>query len=269
MWLSSNFIPSTMAPEDIEHQAALARLVSPLRNSLLMAALLAAVGGFLDAFTYFGHGRVFANAMTGNIVLLGSFAAARDWRQVFRHLTPIAAFLLGVATAQLPRIPAIRKFIADAALAALAAEIAFLMAAGFYPENSPDFPLVLGISFVAAMQSSTFDRVHKWSYSSTMTTGNLRHFGETAFRALFEGPDPEAMHRTRLFGAICMSFLGGATFGALCVSLMHNKALWAACMPLVIADVLLIVERRHAEFKANEAGPSEATAADSFSAEVR
>ena len=178
MWLSSNFIPSTMAPEDIEHPAALARLVSPLRNSLLMAALLAAVGGFLDAFTYFGHGRVFANAMSGNIVLLGAFAAARDWRQGFRHLTPIAAFLLGVATAQLPRLPAIRKFITDAAPAALAVEIAFLMAAGFYPENSPDVPLVLGISFVAALQSSTFDRVHEWSYSSTMTTGNLRHLAK-------------------------------------------------------------------------------------------
>src|SRR5580658_6145873 len=33
--------------------------------------LLAGVGGFLDAYTFVGRGGVFANAQTGNIVLLG------------------------------------------------------------------------------------------------------------------------------------------------------------------------------------------------------
>src|SRR6187402_1432230 len=43
----------------------------PPEASVLLATLVSFSGGFLDAFTYVGHGRVFANAMTGNVVLLG------------------------------------------------------------------------------------------------------------------------------------------------------------------------------------------------------
>jgi Na+/H+ antiporter NhaC len=53
-------------------------------DSLPVAALLAASGGFLDAFTYIGQGHVFANAMTGNVVLLGVYAATGNWTQSWR-----------------------------------------------------------------------------------------------------------------------------------------------------------------------------------------
>ena len=202
--------------------------------SLWVAALLATVGGFLDAFTYFGHGRVFANAMTANVVLLGVAAAGGDWRQSLRHALPIAAFLGGVAIAQLPQIPRVRGAIPDPALAALSAEIVFLFAAGWYPDKLPDLPLLLGISFLAALQSSTFVRVEKWAYSSTMTTGNLRQMAEAGFRALFLDADADMLRRARLFGFICLAFLLGAATGGLCVSAWRNKALWGA-------DVLLLV----------------------------
>ena len=213
-----------------------ARAAQPVsaESSLWNAGLLAAVGGFLDAFTYFGHGRVFANAMTANVVLLGVAAAAGDWRQSLRHAQPIVAFLCGVAVAQLPQIPRVRRATPDPALAALSAEIAFFFLAGWYPHHLPDFPLLLGISFLAALQSSTFVRVEKWAYSSTMTTGNLRQFAEAGFRALFLGVDQDMVRRARVFGIICVAFLLGAAAGGLCVSAWRNKALW-------VADVLLLV----------------------------
>lgn len=219
---------------------------SSARHAFPVAGLLAGVGGFLDAFTYFGHGRVFANAMTGNVVLLGAFAAAGNWVQSLRHALPIFAFLLGVATAQLPQLPRIRKLIPDPALASLAIEVVFLFGAGWYPQRYPDLALLLGISFLAALQSSSFRYLQKWPYSSTMTTGNLRHFAEAGFKAIFQGPDREMVQQAKLFGAICLAFLAGAIAGAFCVSQMHNKALWAAEMPLLIAAVPLVVERRRA-----------------------
>ncbi len=42
-----------------------------MSDSLTVGVLLAVVGGFLDAYTYLLRGHVFANAQTGNIVLLG------------------------------------------------------------------------------------------------------------------------------------------------------------------------------------------------------
>ena len=42
-----------------------------MSETLFLGALLTVTGGFLDAYTYLCRGKVFANAQTGNIVLLG------------------------------------------------------------------------------------------------------------------------------------------------------------------------------------------------------
>ena len=43
----------------------------PAAEALPLAVVLAVAGGFLDAYTYLTRGGVFANAETGNMVLLG------------------------------------------------------------------------------------------------------------------------------------------------------------------------------------------------------
>ena len=43
-----------------------------MSDSLLVGALLSFTGGFQDAYTYLCRGKVFANAQTGNIVLLSA-----------------------------------------------------------------------------------------------------------------------------------------------------------------------------------------------------
>ena len=47
-------------------------------ESLFLTALLAIVGGFLDAYSYLLRGGVFANAQTGNIALLGVYIQRRN-----------------------------------------------------------------------------------------------------------------------------------------------------------------------------------------------
>ncbi|MBW4960177.1 DUF1275 family protein, partial [Klebsiella pneumoniae] len=48
-------------------------------RNLTVAALLTLSGGYLDAYTYVGHGHVFANTMTGNVALLGINLSAGEW----------------------------------------------------------------------------------------------------------------------------------------------------------------------------------------------
>jgi hypothetical protein len=74
-------------------------LASRLEESLPVAMLLSAAGGALDAFTWLAHGGVFANAQTGNVVLLGVYAALGQWSEALRHIPPIVAFVLGVFVA--------------------------------------------------------------------------------------------------------------------------------------------------------------------------
>src|SRR5690348_5508785 len=91
----------------------------PARNSLRTAVLLVLAGGFWDGFTYLGHGHIFANVMTANMVVLGVKAGAGDWTAL-RNLYPILAYLLGAYVAQVPRLPRLKNWIPDPALAAVA-----------------------------------------------------------------------------------------------------------------------------------------------------
>src|SRR5262245_49201798 len=95
-------------------------------SSVPAAVLLTVSGGFLDAFSYVGHGGVFATAMTGNVILLGVAAATGAWTQAARHLAPLGAFLVGVAVAQALHLSRLRSYVRRPALACLGIEIAVL-----------------------------------------------------------------------------------------------------------------------------------------------
>jgi uncharacterized membrane protein YoaK (UPF0700 family) len=208
----------------------------PPENALTIACLLSLSGGFLDAFTYVGHGGVFANAMTGNIILMGVSAAAGDWRQALHHLPPLFAFMAGVFLAQAIRLPILRLGARWPALLSLILEIAVLAVIAFLPRGFPDIWIVLSISFVAAVQNSSFTRVRGLPYNSVMTTGNLRRFAEGLFTGVVPRHDPQVLGQAEVFGAICLAFLVGAVIGGLTAGWLHNAAL--AVPVLVLAFVL-------------------------------
>ena len=67
-----------------------------ISESLLLNLLLACSGGFQDAYTYIGRGHVFANAQTGNIVLLSTHLLSGNVSLVLHYLLPVLAFAGGV-----------------------------------------------------------------------------------------------------------------------------------------------------------------------------
>lgn len=203
----------------------------PPEQRLSVALLLSAAGGSLDAFTWLVHGGVFANAQTGNVVLLGVFAASGQWRQSLSHIPPILAFLAGVFVAHRLRLHATQAGDRRAARFSLMVEIALLAVVAILPPRTLDLPIVLGVAFVAALQSSSFAKVEGWSYSSVMTTGNLRRSAEALFAGAARPPDHQALRQARAFGAVCASFALGAVLGGLCAPRLHNAALAA---PIVL-----------------------------------
>jgi uncharacterized membrane protein YoaK (UPF0700 family) len=205
-------------------------------STLAIACLLSLSGGFLDAFTFIGHGGVFANAMTGNVVLLGVKGATGDWRGAVVHLPPLFAFMAGVFVAQAIRLPVPRLGARWPALLSLLLEIAVLAVIAFLPRGFPDLWIVLSISFVAAVQNSSFGKVRAWSYNSVMTTGNLRHFAEGLFTGFVPRRDPEILEQTGVFGAVCLAFLVGALAGGISSGWLHNAAL---AIPVVVLALVL------------------------------
>jgi uncharacterized membrane protein YoaK (UPF0700 family) len=199
-----------------------------------VALLLTLSGGFLDAFTYIGHGKVFANSMTGNIVLLAVNLAAGDWQQASRHISPLVGFACGVLAAHLlQRVTPCRD--RHPAIAALVFEIVFLAAASL--KRLPEFWLIPGISFVATLQTMFFTHSGEVAYTSVMTTGNLRRCAQLFFDSTIPGRDSAGLHDAAALGAISLSFALGAVIGGLCTHRLHDAAL---CVPAAFLFAALL-----------------------------
>ena len=108
-------------------------------------------GGFQDAYTYMGRGKVFANAQTGNIVLMATGVYFAEGIRNRYHLMERFHW---------------RQLI-------LLIEIALLFVVGFIPNNL-DWLANMLVSFVCAMQVQSFRKVHGNAYASTMCIGNMR-----------------------------------------------------------------------------------------------
>ena len=66
------------------------------RLSLATGSVLMLATGFVDAYTFLQHGHVFAQAMTGNLVLIAIGAFDPAIVAFWRPLVPTLAFVLGV-----------------------------------------------------------------------------------------------------------------------------------------------------------------------------
>lgn len=71
-----------------------------MSDSFRAAIFIILSGGFQDAYTYCCRGEVFANAQTGNIVLLSTALFRREWPVVLKYLIPVVSFLIGTAAAE-------------------------------------------------------------------------------------------------------------------------------------------------------------------------
>lgn len=72
-----------------------------MSENFILGIMLALTGGFLDAYTYITCGGVFANAQTGNIVLMGINLAKGDFERVLHYVVPILAFALGILLSEI------------------------------------------------------------------------------------------------------------------------------------------------------------------------
>jgi uncharacterized membrane protein YoaK (UPF0700 family) len=211
--------------------------------SVELGVLLAVVGGFLDAYSVISLGGVFANAQTGNVVLLGVGAARGDWGVAARHFPPIVAFVIGVAVAETLRRPRVVAVIRRPTWAALVLEILVLTVVGFLPGGVPDIVKVVVIAFVASVQVSTFRILITWSYNTTMMTGNLRSVSQALYLAIADR-DPDSARKARNFAAISLSFVAGGLIGGWLTLHVGAHAIWVAAGVLVVALGLFVLDER-------------------------
>ncbi len=203
-------------------------------NSVYLGILLAVVGGFLDAYTFISRDGVFANAQTGNMVLFAVKAANREWGGAMLHIPPIIAFILGVMVSEFVKTPHLREILYSSRRSILIIECIVLIMVGHMPKSVPNIVVTVCIAFVSSLQISTFTKLDKWAYNSTMTTGNLRTATQAAYLAIKE-KNQEAKKQFNEFFVIILSFLFGALIGTFSTTYIGNTAIWIAAGILVIA----------------------------------
>ncbi len=203
-----------------------------------IGVILAMVGGYLDAYTYLCRGRVFANAQTGNIVLLGINLAEGQWRTASYYLLPILAFVAGIFVAEGIRSRRGRGEALHWRQIVVAVQLAALLGAAFLPAGKWD-PLVnIIVSFVCSMQVETFRKVNGITCATTMCTGNLRSGTELLFRFRRSG-DMQARKDALQYYGIILFFIVGAAAGTLITGMAGERSALVCCAALLLVFLLM------------------------------
>ena len=212
-----------------------------MSDSLIIMILLNLSGGTQDACSYFLRDHVFANAQTGNIVLMGCYLISEDLRDSIRYFLPVFCFALGVLTACFIRSKCRHTGKIHWRHLVLVMEILLLFVVGFLPPQVNWLANAL-TSFACAMQVQSFRKVGGYSYASTMCIGNLRS-GTTALTMYFEEHKPEQLRQFLYYFGIIFFFAIGAGVGGVMSLHFGITTIWGSSAMLLVSFLLMFLER--------------------------
>ena len=197
-------------------------------------------GGFQDAYTYYTRGKVFANAQTGNIILLGHNAMNGDFTDAFRYLVPVLAFAGGIYISEVIRGIYREYGKLHWRQIVVVLEILLLFVVGFLPQSMNMAANIL-VSFVCAMQVEAFRKMKGSAYASTMCIGNLRSATEMLYRYRHTKEKGCLEKCLRYYGVILV-FGIGAALGSLMTSLFKERTIWISCGFLFVCFCIMFMK---------------------------
>lgn len=223
------------------------RIRGQMSESMLTAVFIILSGGLQDSYTYLCRGKVFANAQTGNIVLLSAYLFDGEWSHCARYFVPVLAFMLGIFVAEcVHRHYKYMERVHWRQLIILS-EIVLLFAVGFLPQTINTFANAV-VSFVCAMQVQTFRKVRGHAYASTMCIGNMRS-GMDSLCSWVLNRNPAALKKSFYYWGIILLFALGAGLGSLTLDLCGAKAIWFSCLLLAVSFCLMFLKEDVEEIK--------------------
>lgn len=211
-----------------------------MSESFLTAVFLSLSGGLQDAYTYLFRGKVFANAQTGNIVLLSANLMDGNWERVLHYLVPLCAFALGVLTAEKMQEHFREMRTLHWRQLVVLGEGLLLFLVGFLPQEQNLLANAI-VSFACAMQVQAFRKVHGYPFASTMCIGNLRS-GMDALVAFGHTHDKNALWKSLQYFAIIFIFALGAGIGTQCVGIFGERTIWLSCALLLVSLCFMFIK---------------------------
>jgi Predicted membrane protein len=208
-----------------------------MSESLPVGILLALSGGMMDAYSYIGRGHVFANAQTGNILLLGISLSQGQWGECLRYVCPVAAFIAGIALSNV-----VRNWKRQSRLhwrqVVVLVEALIMVPAAFLPQSLNLLANSL-ISFSCGMQVETFQKIQGNNMATTMCIGNLRSATHSISDCCFT-KDTKDLYKGLLYLLIIVMFAAGAVVGSIGIGLWSEKAILMSSFLILICFFIML-----------------------------
>ncbi len=218
-----------------------------MSENFILGIMLALTGGFLDAYTYITRGGVFANAQTGNIVLMGINIAKGDFEKVIHYVVPILAFALGILISEIIKATLKKSQHLHWRQLIVLTEIIILAICGFVPSGKGNTFVNVMVSFVCSLQVESFRVINGNTVATTMCTGNLRSGTELLFLGI-EKKDKKIALRSLTYYGINLFFTLGAIVGAVATKFLDIKSILIASALLVIPFIMMFKPSENIEY---------------------
>lgn len=211
-------------------------------ESIELGVILALAGGFMDVYSYVARDGVFANAQTGNILLVGVHISEGDPLLALRYLFPVLSFAAGIMLADLFH----ERFSSRIhwRQVTVLAEAVILLGVSFLP-SAFNLPANCLTSFACGMQVESFRKIHGHGIATTMCIGNLR--------SALQSVDDYIVTRKRgflengvLYFGVIVCFVAGAVMGNWFVEAIGLHAIAVCSLLDLAAFLLMFIDREHA-----------------------
>lgn len=210
-----------------------------LHETFLVIVFITLAGGFQDAYSYLMRGKVFANAQTGNIVLLFKNIVDLNFKESIAYLIPVLSFALGVYLA-VRFEDAIEKRVLHWRQYIIGFEIIIMILVAMIPKSLDNLANAL-LSFSCAMQVYSFKKIHGLNFATTMCIGNLRSATENLSKYHITKQEVY-LENAKKYYTVILIFGLGAAFGYLTSKGLGIKSILIAAGLLAISFFILFLE---------------------------
>lgn len=211
-----------------------------MSESIRLGVVLAIAGGFMDAYSYMCRDKVFANAQTGNILLLGIHLSEKEWNVALRYAIPVIAFAVGITLSDMIRIRLKEKSLLHWRQISILIEAAVLAGVCFIPQKY-NLPANSLTSFACGIQVESFRKIHGNGIATTMCIGNLRSATQNMCE-YWHTKEKKKLKRGFLYYGVIFCFVLGAILGNVCVEALQEKAIVICSGILFIGFIMMFVD---------------------------
>lgn len=211
---------------------------SQISESLKLGIILALSGGFMDAYSYIERGQVFANAQTGNMLLLGVHLSEGNFHLMVKYLFPVLAFAFGIALADIIRIKNINRL--HWRQNSVLIEAVVLAVVSFFPQEMNLIANSL-TSLVCGIQVESFRKIHGQGIATTMCIGNLRSATQNLC-SYFHTKEKHFLEKGILYYGIIFCFIAGAIIGNIFIKYFHEHAILFCSLLQMTAFFIMFID---------------------------